>query len=53
MWLSEAWHLTKARKKKMNSWSARILAQVVGVRIGVDEYVGDFGGVFIVRGTRN
>ena len=26
----------------MNSWAARIISQVAGVRMGVDEYVGDF-----------
>ena len=42
LWLSETWHLTKTQKKRMNSWAARIISQVVGERMGVDEYVGDF-----------
>ena len=42
LWLSETWHLTKAQINRMNSWAARIISKVVGVRMGVDEYVGDF-----------
>ena len=37
LWLSECWHLTKRQQKRLNSWGARIVAQVAGIRRKADE----------------
>ena len=42
LWLSETWHLTKRQQKRFNSWGARIMAQVVGVRPRDDEDSAEF-----------
>ena len=42
LWLSETWYPTKTQRKYMNSWAARITSQIVGIRMGEDESVGDF-----------
>jgi len=42
LWLSETWHLTKRQRKQFNSWGARIMAQVVGVRPRSDDDVATF-----------
>ena len=37
LWLSECWHLTERQQKRFNSWAARIVAQVAGIRRKTDE----------------
>ena len=37
LWLSECWHLTKRQQKRLNSWGARIAAQVARIRRQADE----------------
>ena len=42
LWLSETWHLTKRQQKQLNSWGARIMARVVGLRPRVEEDSAEF-----------
>ena len=42
LWLRECWHLTKRQQKRLNSWGARIVAQVAGIRRKTDEDMADF-----------
>ena len=42
LWLSECWHPTKRQQKRLDSWGARIAAQVAGVRPRADEDVATF-----------
>ena len=37
LWLSECWHPTKRQQKRLESWAARIFAQVACVRLKADE----------------
>jgi len=37
LWLSECWNPTKRQQKRLDSWGARIVAQVAGVRCRSDE----------------
>ena len=37
LWLSECWHLTKRQQRRLNSWGARIAAQVARIRRQADE----------------
>ena len=42
LWLSETWYPTKRQRRRLNSWAARIISQVAGVRKTDDEDLGDF-----------
>ena len=42
LWLSETWHPTKRQSHALNSWAARLVGQVVGVRHRSGDDVGDF-----------
>ena len=42
LWLSETWHPTKRQRQRLDSWAARVISLVVGVRKYDDEDLGDF-----------
>ena len=42
LWLAETWTVTKVQCSKMESWGARLLAQIARVRRGLTEDIGSF-----------
>ena len=42
LWLSETWHPTKRQAHALNSWAARLIGQVVGVRRRPDDDLSSF-----------
>ena len=42
LWLSETWYPTKYQSSRIESWAARILARIVGVRRWDGEDINDF-----------
>ena len=42
LWLSETWHPTRRQAHALNSWAARLIAQIVGVRRRPDDELASF-----------